>query len=145
MDLSILYFQGSQVKLLFLMYFCLIICYLSNQCRPRWNQPCVAFHLDLHCWPKLKGGIICWYEVRRGEYKNIHFARRWNYEYFHTFKHGSAVAQWSSAWLETEGPRVRASPASLRCGPWARHIYPSLVLVHSRKTVPHNWKIVEWT
>ena len=30
---------------------------------------------------------------------------------------GSAVAQWTSAWLETEGPRVRASPASLRCGP----------------------------
>ena len=43
------------------------------------------------------------------------------------------------------GPRVRASPASLRCGPWARHIYPSLVLVQPRKTVPHNWKIVEWT
>ena len=28
---------------------------------------------------------------------------------------GSAVAQWKSAWLETEGPRVRASPESLRC------------------------------
>ena len=42
---------------------------------------------------------------------------------------GSAVAQWLSAWLETEGPRVRASRASMRCGPWARHIYPSLVLV----------------
>ena len=35
-----------------------------------------------------------------------------------------------------EGPRVRASPASLRCGPWARHIYPSLVLVQPRKTRP---------
>ena len=33
-------------------------------------------------------------------------------------------------------PRVRASPASLRCGPWARHIYPSLVLVQPRKTRP---------
>ena len=33
-------------------------------------------------------------------------------------------------------PRVRASPASLRCGPWARHIYPSLVLVQPRKTCP---------
>ena len=32
--------------------------------------------------------------------------------------------------------RVRASPASLRCGPWARHIYPSLVLVQPRKTHP---------
>ena len=50
---------------------------------------------------------------------------------------GSAVAQWKSAWLETEGPRVRASPASLRCGPWARHIYPSLVLVQPRKTRPY--------
>ena len=50
---------------------------------------------------------------------------------------GSAVAQWLSAWLETEGPRVRASPASLRCGPWARHIYPSLVLVKPRKTRPY--------
>ena len=29
---------------------------------------------------------------------------------------------------------VRASPASLRCGPCARHIYPSLVLVQPRKT-----------
>ena len=30
----------------------------------------------------------------------------------------------------------RAAPASLRCGPWARHIYPSLVLVQPRKTRP---------
>ena len=28
---------------------------------------------------------------------------------------------------------------------WARHIYPSLVLVQPRKIVPHDWKIVEWT
>ena len=49
---------------------------------------------------------------------------------------GSAVAQWLSAWLETEGPRVRASLASLYCGPWARHIYPILVLVQPRKTRP---------
>ena len=32
--------------------------------------------------------------------------------------------------------RVRASPASLCCGPWARRIYPSLVLVQPRKTRP---------
>ena len=32
--------------------------------------------------------------------------------------------------------RVRASPASLRCGPWARLIYPSLVLVQPKKTCP---------
>ena len=35
-----------------------------------------------------------------------------------------------------EGPRVRASPASLPCGPGARHIYPSLVLAQHRKTCP---------
>ena len=28
---------------------------------------------------------------------------------------GSTLAQWWSAWLETEGPRVRASPESLSC------------------------------
>ena len=28
---------------------------------------------------------------------------------------GSTVAQWYSAWLQTAGPRVRASSASLRC------------------------------
>ena len=26
---------------------------------------------------------------------------------------GSALAQWKSAWLDTDGPRVQASPASL--------------------------------
>ena len=30
----------------------------------------------------------------------------------------------------------RASPVSLCCGPWASHIYPSLVLVQPRKTGP---------
>ena len=34
------------------------------------------------------------------------------------------------------GVLVWASPTSLRCGPWARHIYPSLVLVQPRKTRP---------
>ena len=37
---------------------------------------------------------------------------------------------------QDQGPRVPASPASLRCGPCARHIYPSLVLVQPRKTCP---------
>ena len=32
---------------------------------------------------KVKG----WNDMRRGEFKNIHFALRWNYEYYHTFKH----------------------------------------------------------
>ena len=44
-------------------------------------------------------------------------------------------AQWST-WLETEGRPVRASPVSLCCGPGAKHIYPSLVLVQPRKTHP---------
>ena len=35
-----------------------------------------------------------------------------------------------------ERPRVWASPASLRCGPWAKYIYPSLVLVQPRKARP---------
>ena len=46
------------------------------------------------------------------------------------------MAQWQSACLETERRRVRASPASLHCGPLVRHIYPSLVLVQPRKTGP---------
>ena len=47
-------------------------------------------------------------------------------------------AQWLSAWLETEGLWVWASPASLCCGPWVRRIYPSLVLVQPRKTHPYK-------
>ena len=40
-------------------------------------------------------------------------------------------------WLtRAEGPRVRTSPALLRRGACARHIYPSLVLVQPRKTRP---------
>ena len=48
-------------------------------------------------------------------------------------------AQWLSGRVldsRTSGLRVRASPASLHCGPWAKHIYPSLVLVQPRKTRP---------
>ena len=40
----------------------------------------------------------------------------------------------------TEGPRVWASRGSLHCGPWARHINPSLVLVQPRKTCPYITK-----
>ena len=39
--------------------------------------------------------------------------------------------------FETEGSRVQASPASLHCGSWARHIYPSVVLVQRGKTRPY--------
>ena len=47
-------------------------------------------------------------------------------------------AQWLSGWVldSRPGPQVQASPASLRCGPWARHIYHSLVLVQPWKTRP---------
>ena len=45
------------------------------------------------------------------------------------------MAQWKSARLETEGPRVRASPASLLCVLEQEH-NPSLVLVQPRKTRP---------
>ena len=45
-------------------------------------------------------------------------------------------AQWLSGRVLDLRPRVRASPVSLRCGPSARHIYPSLVLVQPRKTCP---------
>ena len=33
--------------------------------------------------------------------------------------------------------QLKASPVSLRCGPWARLIYPSLALVQPRKTHPY--------
>ena len=38
--------------------------------------------------------------------------------------------------------RVRASTASLRCGPSARHIYPSLLLVQPGKTCPFITEIL---
>ena len=43
-------------------------------------------------WVCTKGEMISWSEVRRGEYKNIHFARRWNYKYYHTFKQVGKVS-----------------------------------------------------
>ena len=43
-------------------------------------------------------------------------------------------AQWLSG--RVLDSRQRASPASLPCGPSARQIYPSLVLVQPRKTRP---------
>ena len=64
----------------------------------------------------------------------------WKMIVFFEINHLTSVISWGlkkkkkHAWLQTEGPRVRASPASLRCGPWASHIYPSLVLVQPRKT-----------
>ena len=66
----------------------------------------------------------------------VSLAGRW----WPAYSGGSAVV--SSTWLETEGPRVRAPPASLRCGPWARRIYSSLVLVQPRKTRPCSTEIL---
>ena len=37
---------------------------------------------------------------------------------------------------QDQGATGWASPASLPCGPWARHIDPSLVLIQPRKTHP---------
>ena len=45
--------------------------YLSKQCRPRWNVPCMAFHQGLYCLPVYRlssiknenGLIITWYIV----------------------------------------------------------------------------------
>ena len=44
-------------------------------------------------------------------------------------------AQWLSGRVLDSRPRVRALQSSLRCGPWAWHIYPSLLLVPT-KTSP---------
>ena len=64
----------------------------------------------------------------------VHLKYKCTCEAFTTLFQG---AQWlSGRVLETEGPRVRASPASLLCGHRARHIYRSLVLVQPRKTRP---------
>ena len=49
---------------------------------------------------------------------------------------GSKGTQWLSGRVLDLRPRVRASSASLGCGPWARPIYPSLVLVQPWKTRP---------
>ena len=46
------------------------------------------------------------------------------------------VRERSGLVVECEGPQVPVSLASLRCGHWTRHIYPSLVLVQPRKTCP---------
>ena len=59
-----------------------------------------------------------------------------------TYCPGWSVRYWCDAccfpvqigpWRE----KVRASPASLCCGPWAIHIYPSLVVVQPKKTIPY--------
>ena len=58
------------------------------------------------------------------------------YQALINFDHGGA--QWLSVWLETEGPRVWASPASLRCVlEQDILINPSLVMVQPTKTCPY--------
>ena len=94
--------------------------YLYNY--SKWVEPCMNIH---------EGKGYCWsIQITTFDLIKAHA---------HSNKHtlgGSTVAQWYSAWLKTEGPRVQASAVSLRCCPWARHIYPSLVLVQPRKTRP---------
>ena len=50
-------------------------------------------------------------------------------------QHGRG-AQWLSGRVLDSRPRGRGFKPHRRCGPWARHIYPSLVLVQPRKTRP---------
>ena len=57
--------------------------------------------------------------------------------YLHIVWEGSAVAQWESACLETEGPRVRASPASKSSIVSTRArkfcLYTTIILLMGRK------------
>ena len=53
----------------------------------------------------------------------------------------SAVAQWQSAWLETEGPQVQASQASLRCVLEQEH-NSYLSTGSTRKTCPYITEIL---
>ena len=108
-----------------------------------WNLHDIIFSciscLALNYFTMVNDGVSCkLFENTYYMYSTTYIVWKCLFFYQCVFKCGigSAVAQWLSAWLETEGPRVRASPASLRCGPWARHIYPSLVLVQPRKTRP---------
>ena len=64
--------------------------------------------------------------------KKVSFFDSHIYQYRFRERSGSVV----ECLTRDRGPWVRASPASLRCGPWARHIYPSLVLAQLRKTRP---------
>ena len=105
----------------------------------RMQRVITRVRLDLKDLKLAIDGTIIMSENLRDALDNMFDARvptTWKKVCFSTLVDGRAVAQWLSAWLETEEPRVRASPASLLCGPWARHIYPSLVLVQPRKTRP---------
>ena len=66
----------------------------------------------------------------------------------HFIKYCESVIKWNSYYLfwsiKNSGAILASSLSlyitllhSLRCGPWARHIYPSLVLVQPRKTRPY--------
>ena len=74
--------------------------------------------------------VICWFFFQNQLFKN----------YFRNTISVSIIWIWEMQWLSgrvlDSRPRVRASPASLRCGPWVRHFYSSLVLVQPRKTDP---------
>ena len=58
------------------------------------------------------------------------------------FSKVTCLIEWRAQWLMGRVLRDRGAaglslwPASLHCGPWAIHIYPSLVLVQSRKSRP---------
>ena len=91
-------------------------------------------HVSIHCsevwlnWTELYLSMVLLRPYTDGWHQSIIYKHGEDNVIFHKYMYcmGSAVAQWWRSWLETEGPRVWASPASLCCGPWARHIYPSL-------------------
>ena len=57
---------------------------------------------------------------------------------------GSAMAQWKSAWLETEGLLVRASPASLRCVLEQDTLILAYFLFNPEDPSRRNWINVDW-
>ena len=73
-----------------------------------------------------------------GRASREHGSYRQGYVKFKDFSRTSRERSGSVVECLTRDRRAAGSSltASLRCGPWARHIYPSLVLVQPRKTRP---------
>ena len=90
------------------------------------------FSVMLGCIPVFLVEPVLWIDLKSG-WRTQHSASNES-------QTSTSISCGGAQWLSGRGldsrPRVRASLASLRCGPWARHIYPSLVLVQPRKTRP---------
>ena len=100
-----------------------------------YRQPQIFhLHIILITWPSLNLFMLCNFACFFFMNLLIYFFKIYVSKTISYYRFdGSAVAQWYSASLETEGLQVWAS---LHCGPWARHIYLSLVRVQPRKTRP---------